>query len=75
MGYWQEHNFEVDFVLKMGANLIAIEVRSETRKQSLKGMSKFIELFQPTDTVIIGEGGIPFSKFFTTPEEDLLDVT
>lgn len=74
LGYWQKNNFEVDFVLKMGPKLIAIEVRSGTRRQSLKGIPKFSELFQPTNTIIIGDGGILFSDFFMTPVEDLLEL-
>ena len=42
--YWREGNDEVDFVLKYGRKIIAIEVKSGRRK-SQKGLSKFCARF------------------------------
>jgi len=72
--YWREKYHEVDFVLKVGPDLIAIEVKSGARKPNLDGLFKFKERFQPTKSFIVGEGGIPFSEFFMTPADELLEI-
>ncbi len=36
--YWLERNQEVDFVLRAGANITAIEVKSGHKKERLLGM-------------------------------------
>jgi predicted AAA+ superfamily ATPase len=50
--YWREGNFEVDFVLKRGRKIWAIEVKSG-RKKNLKGLSVFKEKFPQAKLVII----------------------
>lgn len=50
--YWREGNFEVDFVLKKGRKLYAIEVKSG-RKKSQKGLEKFKEKFPEAVLVMI----------------------
>ncbi len=50
--YWREGNDEVDFVLKKGRNLYAIEVKSG-RKKSLKGLEKFKNKFPEARLVMI----------------------
>lgn len=72
--YWRDKNYEVNFVLKMGLDLIAIEVKSKTLKSNLGGLMKFNEQFQPKMSLVVGEGGIPLSEFFMTPAEELLEL-
>jgi predicted AAA+ superfamily ATPase len=50
--YWREGNNEVDFVLKKGRNLFAIEVKSG-RKKSETGLLKFQEKFPEAKLVMI----------------------
>jgi predicted AAA+ superfamily ATPase len=50
--YWREGNDEVDFVLKKGRKLFAIEVKSG-RKKSEKGLLKFKEKYPEAKLVII----------------------
>ncbi len=50
--YWREGNDEVDFVLKKGRSLYAIEVKSG-RKKSAKGLQKFKSKFPEAKLVII----------------------
>lgn len=50
--YWREGNDEVDFVLKKGRKLYAIEVKSG-RKKSQKGLQKFKEKFPEAKLVMI----------------------
>ncbi|MDD4975621.1 MAG: ATP-binding protein, partial [Bacteriovorax sp.] len=50
--YWREGNDEVDFVLKKGRKLYAIEVKSG-RKKSEKGLEKFKEKFSEAKLIMI----------------------
>lgn len=50
--YWREGNDEVDFVLKKGRKLYAIEVKSG-RKKSEKGLQKFKEKFPEAKLIMI----------------------
>ncbi len=50
--YWREGNFEVDYVVKVGRKLLAIEVKSGRRK-SPKGLDKFVERFPEAKKVFI----------------------
>jgi len=56
--YWRDRNKEVDFVLKRGKELIAIEVKSGRTKMSLPGMEAFSKNYQTTKLLLIGGGGI-----------------
>lgn len=50
--YWREGNDEVDFVLRKGRKLYAIEVKSG-RKKSQKGLQKFKEKFPEAKLTIV----------------------
>ena len=50
--YWRERNNEVDFVLKQGRTLYAIEVKSGKIK-SLKGLEAFLNKFTNAKAVVI----------------------
>jgi len=50
--YWREGNFEVDYVLKYGRRIYAIEVKSGRRK-SEKGLLKFKEKYPEAICVIL----------------------
>ena len=52
--YWREGNQEVDFVLKQGRNIWAIEVKSG-RKKSTKGLDNFKKNFPTAKLVIINK--------------------
>ena len=61
--YWREANKEVDFVLRKGMSIIAIEVKSGTRPTALPGMADFAQRFQPQSKLLVGSGGIPIEEF------------
>ena len=65
--YWREKSLEVDFVLKRGPALIAIEVKSGTRPGRSNGMDRFRERFNPTRTLLVGGNGIPITEFLSVP--------
>ena len=65
--YWRDGQDEVDFVLRRGPRLVAIEVKSGPRRGSLSGLEKFAERFQPRRSLLVGEGGVPLNEFLAVP--------
>lgn len=65
--YWREGDKEVDFVLKNGDFLTAIEVKSGSKSMNQSGMDLFVSKFSPNRVLLVGNGGIPLEQFFSTP--------
>lgn len=70
--YWRERNREVDFVLRRRNSVVAIEVSSGRRKDSLPGMDTFAKTFTPRRRLLVGGQGIALGEFLTTPPEHWL---
>ena len=68
--YWRDRNREVDFVVKAGAALVAIEVKSGRAPTALRGIEAFRESFAPTRTLLVGGDGVPLADFLERPVED-----
>ena len=68
--YWRNNGREVDFVLVRGRRLVAVEVKSGARRESLSGLAEFGERFDVTASLLAGEGGIPLSEFLSTPARE-----
>lgn len=62
--YWRERNDEVDFILKKKGSVVAIEVKSNA-EMNTAGLSKFKEMFHPTEALVVGEGGFPVEEFLS----------
>lgn len=67
MYYWREGNHEVDFVLRKGSALIAIEVKSGQKRIESKGLSEFKKRYPRAKTLIVGTGGMVLKDFFELP--------
>ena len=67
--FWNSGQQEVDFVLKKGKKLIAIEVKSSAKRASLSGMEKFSRTFPVWKKLLIGPDGIPVEEFLSTALE------
>ena len=65
--YWRERNREVDFVVRRGKKLMAIEVKSGRTTSSLPGMESFAKSFKPDRLLIVGTGGISLERFLSKP--------
>ena len=65
--YWRERNREVDFVVKRGRKLLAIEVKSGRTTTSFPGMESFAKFFKPDRLLIVGTGGISLERFLSKP--------
>ena len=61
--YWREGSEEVDFVVRGGRSITAIEVKSGRQKTTLPGMEAFSKKFKPKRMLLIGAGGISLGEF------------
>lgn len=71
--YWRNRNHEVDFVLRRGKKVVAIEVKSGRRTDALPGMAAFCDEFSVTRKLLVGADGIPLDEFLLTPTETWLE--
>lgn len=62
--YWRDRNMEVDYILKKGNSVVAIEVKSNS-EQRTEGLNVFRQKFFPERAFIVGEGGIAPEEFLT----------
>jgi predicted AAA+ superfamily ATPase len=72
LSYWRERNREVDFVLRSGRRVTAIEVKSGRSRDTLPGMSAFAEAFGPARMLLVRGDGIPLDVFLSRPVNDWL---
>ena len=70
--YWREQNREVDFVVRAGRTVVAIEVKSGRAPDGFPGLGAFCEAFKPTRTLLVGGDGISLDEFLTRPVEHWL---
>jgi predicted AAA+ superfamily ATPase len=64
--YWRDGNDEIDFVVKKGASILGIEVKSGL-KSSNSGMGAFKKLYPKATTILVGQSGIPWQEFISLP--------
>lgn len=69
--YWREGDQEVDFVLKQGKKLVAIEVKSGKESLNRSGIDLFAARFKPSRILLVGEKGISIKDFFKTSLSEL----
>lgn len=65
--YWRDGNNEVDFVLRRGNAITAIEVKSGLRHTGSRGLAAFKTLYPAAKTLVIGPAGIALDDFFEMP--------
>lgn len=70
--YWRERNREVDFIVRSGKKLVALEVKSGCAADARAGTSAFSEVFRPTRKLLVGGDGIDVETFLLKPVEDWL---
>ncbi len=70
--YWAANNKEVDYVLRRGKKLVAIEVKSGRRRDGLPGIQQFCREFPKARPLLVGADGIPLVEFFEAPVEHWL---
>jgi uncharacterized protein len=72
--YWRDRNREVDFVLKKGKELIALEVKSRRAKTSLPGMDVFLKTYRAIKLLMVGGGGIGIEEFLGMNSEQIISL-
>ncbi len=61
--YWRDRNREVDYVLRAGRALVAIEVKSGQRKTTLPGLADFAKHHRGARPLVVGAQGIDIEEF------------
>lgn len=69
VSYWRHNNYEVDFVVKYGRRLLAVEVKSGLNQRGfdMKGLKAFNDNFGPAKSLAVGQAGIPVEDFLSAP--------
>jgi hypothetical protein len=65
--YWRHRNREVDFVVRMGRSLVAMEVTSGRLKDTLPGLRAFTSEYPEARSLLIGGQGLPLEEFLERP--------
>lgn len=71
--YWRDGPQEVDFVLRRGRQVVAVEVKSGPKRGSTGGLQTFTERFRPQRSLLVGEGGVPLHEFLAAPASRWLE--
>jgi acetaldehyde dehydrogenase (acetylating) len=72
--YWRGRSVEVDFIVRCGHTLTALEVKSGRASAARSGLQVFSELFKPQRKLLVGADGIALESFLSRPER-LSDLT
>ena len=70
IGYWRHRNHEIDYIVRTGRKLWALEVKSG-RHGAAAGIPAFREKAPKTVSLIVGSGGMSLSEFFSTDPGEL----
>ncbi len=65
--YWRERNQEVDFVVRAGRRLVAIEVKSGRAPHTHPGIAAFAAAFKPKRSLLVGSDGVAVQEFLGRP--------
>jgi predicted AAA+ superfamily ATPase len=67
LSYWRENNREVDFVVRSGRRVTAIEVKSGRSSRPLSGIAAFQKAFHADRSLLVGGDGIGLETFLDKP--------
>lgn len=62
--YWNDGNKEVDFVLRSGSALFALEVKSGRNRGNVSGLDAFRIKFSEARPMVLGTGGLALETWF-----------
>ncbi|MDR1456182.1 MAG: ATP-binding protein [Tannerella sp.] len=68
--YWNQGNYEVDYVIEKGNEIVVLEVKSGKDSTNL-GLSLFNDEFHPRGLYTVGTNGIPLERFLGMNPADL----
>ena len=72
VSYWREGNLEVDFVLRAGRSLLAIEVKSGRAALAHSGLAAFTSAHPSARVLLVGGDGVALDEFLSRPVSDWL---
>ena len=67
LNYWRDGNHEVDFIVKAGRRLTAIEVKSGRAPLAHPGTAAFAQAFKPQCCLLVGGDGVALEDFLSQP--------
>jgi len=67
--YWRDRNREVDFVVRLGRTLTAIEVKSGRTRDTQPGLAAFCDAFRSARMLLVGGDGLALGDFLSRPAE------
>ena len=67
--YWRERGVEVDFIVRSGRLLTALEVKSGRASAARSGLEAFSDAFKPQRKLLIGGAGIALESFLSRTVE------
>jgi predicted AAA+ superfamily ATPase len=67
--YWRDKNREVDYVIRVGGVLTAVEVKSGRTRDARPGLAAFAQIWKPKRTLLVGRDGIALEEFLSKPVE------
>ena len=65
--YWREGHEEVDFVVRRGARVTAIEVKSGSRRLAQPGLAALTKRYATAKTLTVGSPELSLQRFLETP--------
>lgn len=71
--YWREGDREVDFILRLGDKIIALEVKNGQESIHHSGIDSFVKQFNPEKILLVGDQGIPLKTFLSNSPASLFE--
>jgi predicted AAA+ superfamily ATPase len=65
--YWRDRNYEVDFVVRMGKTVTAVEVKSGRARNTFPGLAAFDAVAPKSRKLLVGPDGISVEEFLQRP--------
>jgi predicted AAA+ superfamily ATPase len=65
--YWRDRNAEVDFVVRAGKSVTAIEVKSGRAREGFAGLAAFGAAAPKARKLVVGADGVPVEEFLRRP--------
>ncbi len=72
--YWREGDQEVDFVVRSGRAVLAIEVKSGLARASRSGLDAFTRRFGHSRRLVVGGDGVELESFLSRPIRSWIDT-
>ena len=65
--YWRDRSAEVDFVVRTGKSVTAIEVKSGRARDGFAGLAAFGAAVSKARKLVVGADGVPVEEFLRRP--------